>query len=317
MNVRRCVALLTLGLPLAAWAASDPKGSSDVSWLGRYAGSSILTWQDRDFDEAEFLVRQPSAATRVDADWLKAEGHRTMTVYQAPRGRSSLEVMRNYEQRLKADGFTRAYGCEIDQCVPSGARIAMLAFEPAVANTFAFAAGYNAAPRYAVYRRTDGGAERIVALYVGEGSDGPRVAVHARERKAMETGKIVVPTAAEMRGTLTSSGHIALYGIYFDTGEATPKPDSGPTLAQIVALLKDDPSLRVVVVGHTDNQGDFAANVKLSERRAAAVVAALVSQGSIPPGRLTAFGAGMSAPAASNEDAAGRAKNRRVELVRR
>lgn len=133
----------------------------------------------------------------------------------------------------------------------------------------------------------------------------------------METGKIIVPTAQEMTQSFAREGRIALYGIFFDTGLAVLKPESKPTLDQIGEALKLNPKLTLLVVGHTDNVGEFQANLALSQRRAAAVVEALVKQYAIAAARLQPAGAGMIAPAASNADEAGRAKNRRVELVPR
>lgn len=319
--MRRMILQLTaaLGLFSAAAAAAPPdvKGSSDVAWIGRYADSHIVTFQQSAFDEVNFLTRKPKSPERVETDYLKREGKRTLAVYQAPKERSSLEVYRNYEQKLLGAGFASVFACSSEACGLTGGQLVNLAFGRDTNGTMSFAAGFYRAPRYGVFRKTDGGTDQIAAIYVGESpSDGPRVAVLAFEAAAMETDKIVVPTASEMRQALDASGRIALYGIYFDTGEATVKTDSQPTLDQIVALLKASPQLSLVVAGHTDSTGDYAANLRLSERRAAAVVAALVKAG-VAQGRLTAFGAGMAAPAARNDDDAGRARNRRVELVKR
>ena len=120
-----------------------------------------------------------------------------------------------------------------------------------------------------------------------------------------------------MRTTLADAGRISLYGIFFDTDRDVVRPDSTPTLNEIATLLRADPALRVDVVGHTDAQGDAAHNQRLSERRARAVVAALVATHGIAADRLQARGAGATVPVASNDDEAGRARNRRVELVRR
>jgi outer membrane protein OmpA-like peptidoglycan-associated protein len=114
---------------------------------------------------------------------------------------------------------------------------------------------------------------------------------------------------------LGAKGSVAIYGIYFDTGKADLKPESEPALKEIAALLAGNTDLTIFVVGHTDMVGDAAANMKLSQARAEAVVAALVARHAVAPARLTAFGAGPYAPVASNKTDEGRAKNRRVELV--
>lgn len=134
------------------------------------------------------------------------------------------------------------------------------------------------------------------------------------EREAMKQD--VVADAAALAGGIRSEGHVAVYGILFDTGKAELKPASEPALAEVAKLLKADAGLRLRVVGHTDNVGDFDANLKLSQARAAAVVAALVGKHGIAATRLQAHGVGSLAPLASNDNEAGRAKNRRVELVK-
>lgn len=135
------------------------------------------------------------------------------------------------------------------------------------------------------------------------------------EVKPMDTGMVKVTVAALSKGIL-SEGHIPVYGIYFDTGKADVKPESTDTLKEIAKLLQNAPSLKLHVVGHTDNDGSLASNVDLSRRRAAAVVAALTTTHKIPAARLRADGVGPLAPIASNDSDAGKAKNRRVELVK-
>lgn len=108
---------------------------------------------------------------------------------------------------------------------------------------------------------------------------------------------------------------MALY-LNFDTDEATLRPDAQPTLAEVRQLLAENPGLRLAVQGHTDNAGTPAHNQQLSEARARAVAAALVAGGTAPD-RLLAAGFGQTRPVADNATGAGRAQNRRVELVQR
>jgi outer membrane protein OmpA-like peptidoglycan-associated protein len=135
------------------------------------------------------------------------------------------------------------------------------------------------------------------------------------EKAAMKQD--VTANADAWRDDIARIGRAVVYGILFDTDQATLKPESSAVLREIATLLSRDPSLNLLVVGHTDMTGEFAHNVKLSEDRAAAVVAALVGTHGVAAGRLKAYGVGPLAPVASNGDEDGRAKNRRVELVKR
>ena len=131
------------------------------------------------------------------------------------------------------------------------------------------------------------------------------------EKKAM----VQEVTAGDMLSALNKQGFVALY-INFDTDKATIKPESKPIVDQIVKLLKDNPGLKVGVEGHTDSTGTPARNKILSQQRAESVVSALVKAG-IDGKRLTAKGWGQDKPIADNKTEEGKAKNRRVEIVKK
>jgi outer membrane protein OmpA-like peptidoglycan-associated protein len=133
------------------------------------------------------------------------------------------------------------------------------------------------------------------------------------ERQAMQQD--VVANAAALQGGLAQEGHVAVPGIFFDFNKSDVKPESQPALEEVAKLLKTNPSMRVWVVGHTDNVGSPESNVTLSNARAAAVIKALTQQMGIEPKRLAPHGAGPFAPVAANKTEEGRARNRRVELV--
>ena len=132
------------------------------------------------------------------------------------------------------------------------------------------------------------------------------------EREAMKQD--IAADAETMKGGLADAGHVEVPGIFFDFNQAEIKPDSKAALAEITKLLQSSSGLRLWVVGHTDNVGRPEVNLKLSQDRANAVVAALVQAG-VDPKRVAPFGNGPYAPVASNTTEEGRARNRRVELV--
>lgn len=121
-------------------------------------------------------------------------------------------------------------------------------------------------------------------------------------------------TANPMLDAIRQTGKVTLY-INFDTGSATIKPESYPTIDQIAEMLNADKALKISIEGHTDSTGDPAGNQRLSEMRANSVLSAVVAKG-IDGLRLRAQGFGRTKPVADNATAEGRAKNRRVELVR-
>lgn len=127
----------------------------------------------------------------------------------------------------------------------------------------------------------------------------------------------VVLTAAELAKTLNDTGSIALHNILFDTGKATIRPESAPELQLVIDVLKADATLNLEIQGHTDNTGVKAANLTLSQQRAEAVRTYLIRTGGIAATRLTSAGFGDTKPVAPNTTDAGRAQNRRVELVKK
>jgi OmpA-OmpF porin, OOP family len=152
---------------------------------------------------------------------------------------------------------------------------------------------------------------REIWTLVQPGSEGDEFTLFIMEREAMKQDVVV----NELLDKMNKEGFVALY-INFETAKATIKPDSQSQLDQVAAMLKAAPALKIEVAGHTDNVGDQASNQKLSEARAQSVVAALTQRG-IAAGRMTAKGYGQSSPVADNRTEEGRAKNRRVELVKR
>lgn len=209
------------------------------------------------------------------------EGQLTMVIYSPNEGitqPSGLQIARNYANAIKAIGGSQVYGYE-----DGGYQLVTLR---AKRDNVEFWVAVEAAPhQYTV---------RII------------------EKKAMSQD--VVASAAALSSGLRETGRAVVPGIFFDTAKAAIKPESEAALAQILKLLAAEPKLKVYVVGHTDNVGAFDANQKLSKDRAESVVRALTAKG-VSATRLRGYGVGPLAPVAANSDEAGRAKNRRVELV--
>lgn len=302
----------------AALAQKDIAGAADHVLVGRYEGSVATFYQAKAYDE----VKLPFMAARKDkAAWQSdLAGRLTSIRYEGPAGRSVLEVMRNYESALKAKGFEIRLFCrEAKECSPGRSPSD---FWDAARGKVGMPTTWDTTVYLLAEKQADSGKTTVGILGVETKATNtkpmmPHVAVTVVESKPMESAKIAVVEATEMQQAIDRDGRIAIYGITFDFDKSDVKPESTAQIEQLAALLKQNPRLEVLIVGHTDGQGAFDYNLSLSQRRAQAVVEALVSGHAIERKRLTPAGAGMVAPVATNRTEDGRAKNRRVEIVER
>jgi len=150
-------------------------------------------------------------------------------------------------------------------------------------------------------------------IEVWASDDGSDYTLTIVERTIMEQEVVANPEA--MAGDIKTTGHVSVYGIYFDLDSYTIKPESEPTIKTIAEMLKANSSLKVYVIGHTDMTGKLEYNMELSGERAEAVVNALVDRYGIAADRLKAKGVGPLSPVSTNKTEEGRKLNRRVELV--
>jgi outer membrane protein OmpA-like peptidoglycan-associated protein len=269
-----------------------------------YAGSTVREDNTLAFDAFGFVVGKENNG---DLRARTVEGRVTRTIYNNPPGRSTLEIIRNYEQALRSRGLQVVHQCAgRDACGGTGTREAnwnqVAGMNIGVGGDF----------RYLAAEGVVGASQVSVAVMVNR----HRTWVTVVEGEAMQTGQVGVSVDALAAG-LAEDGRVRLDGIYFDTGLSTLKPESQAALAQVAELLRRDPGLRLEIVGHTDAVGDDTVNLRLSESRALAVRSALVIEHRVADHRLATRGAGETEPVAPNDSEAGRALNRRVELVRR
>jgi OOP family OmpA-OmpF porin len=163
--------------------------------------------------------------------------------------------------------------------------------------------------RYTAMQIDKGGGRIYVGIELF--NEGRNISLTIVEQKAMEQEI----TANDMWEALQKDGFMALY-INFDTNKSTIKPESAGIIDQIVGLMKSQPGLKLSIEGHTDSQGTPESNKTLSLNRAKAVIKA-VSEGGIIASRMSAVGWGQEKPVADNRTDEGRAKNRRVEIVKK
>ncbi len=287
--------------------------AKDHPILSRYPGSTMTHYSQKLFDEYYLLVGPVKSTSEEDiqnAKHIRLEGTVTLITYEAPPERSNFEVYKNYELALEKAGFVILYkgrGNEIRGIsVFLGKMNRHLTgwSDPDLIPTF-YLAAKSPDERY------------FISLYV-HGAPKPTIMLAVVEPKEMETGLVtvkVLETAETMKKEISEKGKVSIYGIYFDFDSDKLRPESKPVLDEIARLLKENPQLKLYVVGHTDSIGSLEYNMDLSLRRALTVVRELVEKYGIEESRLKAFGVGPLAPVDSNKTEEGRAKNRRVELV--
>jgi flagellar motor protein MotB len=299
-------------------ASASLAAGKDHPLITRYPGSDIESSEVKAFDQIALPIGKFKRKQITPSQWggeisksLPVEGRITRIVYTNPAGRSSLEIFRNYEEALAKGGFQVLFSCSGTACGEPGTNDEV----PGFGRWCVEGLDCGETMRYVVGRlkRDEGDVYVAVKVLINGYSTG-RTVLNVVEVKPMQGG-LVTTNAAAMNKDLMATGHTPVYGVYFDTGKAVLKPESGPTLAEIVKLLQADPTMKLHVVGHTDNVGTLASNMTLSRARAQAVVNALVSDHGIAAARLDSAGVGSLSPVTTNRTEAGRAKNRRVELV--
>lgn len=301
------IALSSLGVFNPARAA-DRAGSADYPEIGRFEASEISFYEVENYGQTVMATGPVKSAKDAETTALTVEGKITRIVYKVPPGISALEVFRNFENRVQDAGYSVIFSGGPDQ-------INDYDFKYKHPVEVLDETSMSSEIHYLSAKKTAGSAEIYLALLVSphSGGDGQRVRLIAAETKTMEDQMV---DADAMQSAIAESGRVALYGIYFDTDSAQIKIESKPTLDEIAKLMKRSPDLEIIVVGHTDYTGGYDHNMDLSRRRAEAVVTALVGEHAISAARLKSAGVGYLAPAATNESDAGRALNRRVELVK-
>jgi outer membrane protein OmpA-like peptidoglycan-associated protein len=319
MGIKKRVVFCLLGGFLLATSVTfaqeeDVEGSKDHPLISRYPGSFISYYDVKEFDE--YLL--PLGKLDKDGKLTKSqklEGKVTQITYSAPEGRSILEIYRNYELATKKAGFEILFSItskELGGGWNEWADVFASAIRRAAGSLNAYLGGEG---QYLAAKLTRPEGDVYVALCIAIGwYSNAMVQLDVIEVKPMETGLVTV-NAESLAKDIAKTGHVSVYGIYFDTGKADVKPESDPVLNEIAKLLQQNPTLILYVVGHTDNVGTLSNNMELSKLRAEAVAKILISKYGIDAKRLHPVGVGPVSPITSNKTEEGRAKNRRVELV--
>lgn len=289
------VSLASFTLPLVA-QTEDAEGCKDHPLFTRMPGFVIEACKQSQFDLKKFPVAPPPEEGGI-AKSTEVEGAFFFVRYVLKEGMtkpSPLQTMRNFQNAAR-----RAAGTVLAE-YPGWCKAGL---DDTLHNG-------NGCILYGTTLKFGSKGKETWAFVESDG-EGENYEIWLVERQAMKQDIAV----NQLREQLAKDGFVAVY-INFETGSAAIQPDSISQVEEIAKMLQSDAALNVEVGGHTDNVGTPESNQTLSDARAKSVVAALTKLG-VPAGRMTAKGYGQTMPIADNRSEDGRAKNRRVELVKR
>jgi len=283
------IAAALCAVAMAARAAEDIDGAKDHPMVQRFPGSVITDDVVREFEEFPFPVADGEEGVKTK----KVEGRFTWIRYELPQSASCTQVTRNYERAFQQQGLQTHKGENANYV-----------------GDYQWHGG-----KWVSGEGTPkGGKGTVYILYSCTGSGGDSAKLAVVESQEMEQ-KVALDSSA-MQAEIEKTGHVALHGINFETGKASITPDSAATLQQIADLLSRNGGWKLRIEGHTDDVGKAGDNLVLSRKRAEAVRDWLVANAKIAAARLDTKGFGDTKPVAANDSDEGRAKNRRVELVK-
>lgn len=299
---------ITISTNLFAQRSTDFEGSKDYALVSRFKGAIIEWYQHKDFDRYYILDLKGNKISNYEIN-----GQVTRIQYSTGKDHSVFEIASSYENALKNSGFKILLKLDEKNCgvnlqehvynqefnglnaLPRGAH------KPDYHNNFCYLAAKKSVNSKDVY----------ITVFITSW-EFPLITFDAIEVQNMQQNLVTVKKLTE---SIDQNGHIAIYDIYFDSGKSEIKSESANALEQIAEYLKQQSDKQYLIVGHTDNTGNFEANLKLSLARANAVIEELTSKYGLNRTQLIPYGDGSTAPIASNTTDEGKAKNRRVEIV--
>ena len=301
---------LMISTNLFAQRTGDVKDSQDYPLVSRFKGSFIAWYKVENFNRYYMLSLKGNTLNPY-----VIEGKVTRIQYESQKEHSVFEIYKSYENAFKNAGFKILLTLDKTNC---GVNLSEQLYIAEFKGLNALPAGPSLKPdfkegefAYLSAKKKVNDKEVYIVVYVTNW-DHPVITFDAIEVQPMEKGLVSVK---DLEKDISQNGHIAIYDIHFDTGKSTIKSESSDVLKNIAAYLNSHQDKKFLIVGHTDNTGDFEANLKLSLERAQSVINELVSKYSVKAEQLKAYGVGQTSPVSTNSTDKGRAKNRRVEIV--
>lgn len=311
-------------LGAASALAQDATGCTDHPAITRYPGSVLAWCKIENYMPYEIPVGPVTGYRAID-EWVETEGRVTRNFYSLVGERTHSEVYKNFKDALEKAGFEIiADGLYPERNVRGGIGggswqsifYAANAWSEQGAVGKLVSGTSSSGGTGAVFGKKERAENTLYVMVSLEQHSSQEVAVliDVVETESAETG-LVTADAEAMGRDIEEYGRTVLVGLFFDHDSATLQPASEPALSEIARLLANTPDKTFYIVGHTDATGTYAYNMQLSADRAEAVRSALVNDHGIDSARLQSAGVGPLSPVFSNGSDAGRAENRRVELV--
>ncbi len=302
---------------LEAQRTTDIKDGKDYPLLSRFDGSIIEYYKETKWDTYKLPVYKNNTKEPNYKNPLILSGKIIRTQYSVSPDNNPAYIMMNYEKAFKNNGFKILLEGKPGEDFEEGPASFQGDYYGSQKNLHLEKFGFAYTPignhkAIIVAKKQIDDKDIYIVEVISDFSNTTLITQDVIEVAAADTGKV---TAGKIEENMDSKGHMIFYAIHFDTGSAQVKPESNETLKTLAAFIQKFPDKKFLIVGHTDNTGDFESNIILSKKRAEAVKNILVNQFGINAGQLKTFGNGSAAPIAKNTTEKGKAKNRRVELV--
>ena len=321
LNLLLIILTMIFSISTFAQKTTDVEGSKDYPTISRFEGAVI-----RFYKETKWGTYKLPVSDKGTMSWNKPmslEGKVTRIQYAVPKDNNPEFVLHNYKSEFKKSGYDIMIAIANEQLgfndrphtwhakyYEAGGYYKGL-------NNAKFGLGirfptWNNNHSFLVARGHEAGKDIYAIVYTIVCNTITLITQDVIEVEAVETGLVSVDNIST---DITKKGHIAIYGIHFETGKSVLKPESTDALKTIADYINANTNKKFYIVGHTDNVGDFESNMILSEERANSVITELTTKYSVNAEQLKAYGVASLSPVYNNITEEGRAKNRRVEIV--
>lgn len=312
MNLPKLL-LLLICIFHAAHPSHGQTEAKDHPLISGYPGMTIVDNYSSDYEMLKFATKTGTYSELGDA--VSATGTLTHILYQADAESNiaPLQVFGNYVNVLKMNDFDILLTCTNDECGSSKFLQLLHGQSPRWGDFQSFEPGVYISFSYISASKVLDGRNVYISLVIHRYGEGTTSVVQSIiETEALDDGLLEINLDF---ADIDANGRVILDGLYFSSGQAELLEASSESLEIIAKFLITQPNRMFYVVGHTDSDGSHELNMDLSNRSAEAVVRILRDQFKIPQTQLLAVGNGATSPIATNLNNAGKAKNRRVELV--